>query len=58
MVFKAIENTLIHILNTENHNFLSAINQSFIIYHELEHLKMCLHTVIDMNETLNTYSIR
>ena len=23
------------------------------MYHELEHLKMCLGTVIDMNETFN-----
>ena len=35
--------------------FISYYNtQSFIIYHELEHLKMCLDTVTDMNETLNT----
>ena len=27
--------------------------QIFIMYHELEHLKMCLGTVIDMNETFN-----
>ena len=27
--------------------------QIFIIHHELEHLKMCLDTVTDMNETLN-----
>ena len=54
MLFKAIEKTLIHILGTENRNSLSAISQSFIIYHELEHLKMCLDTVTDMNETLNT----
>ena len=52
MFFQAIENTLIHILGTENHNLLSAITQSFIIYQELEHLKMCLDTVTDMNETL------
>ena len=32
---------------------MSAIAQSFIIYHELEHLKICLDTVIDMNETPN-----
>ena len=47
-----MENTLIHMLCTQDHNFLSAITQSFIIYHELEHLKMCLNTVTDMNETL------
>ena len=35
----------------KNHNFLSAITLSFIIYHELEHLKMCLDTVTDMNAT-------
>ena len=46
-----MENTLIHILGTENQNFLSAIIQSFIIYHELEHLRMCLDTISDMNET-------
>ena len=54
MFFKAIKNALIYILGTENHNFLSTITQGFIIYHELEHLKMCLDTVTDMNETLNT----
>ena len=27
--------------------------QIFIIYHELEHLKMCLDTVTGMNETVN-----
>ena len=46
-----MENTLIHILGTENQNFLSAIIQSFIIYHELEHLRMCLDTITDMHET-------
>ena len=46
-----MENTLIRMLGTENHNFISAITQSFIIYHELEHLKMYLDTVTDMNET-------
>ena len=43
---------LIHILCTRNHDILSAITQSFIIYHELEHPKMCLDTVTDMNEIL------
>ena len=46
-----MENTLIHILCTQTHNFLSAITQIFITYHELEHLKMYLDTVTDMNET-------
>ena len=46
-----MENILIHILGAENHNFLSAITQRFIIYHELEHLTMYVVTVTDMNET-------
>ena len=28
-----------------------------IIYHELQHLNMCLDTVTDMNETLNTVTV-
>ena len=49
-----MENTLIHILDTKNHNILSAVTQSYILYHKWEHLKMCLDTTTDMNGTLNT----
>ena len=41
-----MENTLIHMLGRKNNNFLPAITQSCIIYHEL--------SATDMNETLNT----
>ena len=54
MLFKAIENKLVQVLGTENHDILLAITQSFVICHELEHLKMCLDVVTDMNETRNT----
>ena len=34
---------------------MSAVAQGYIIYHELEHLKICLDTATDMNEyKLNT----
>ena len=46
-----MENTLIHIPGTFIFQVIHI--QSFIIYHELEHLKICLDTVIDMNETPN-----
>ena len=49
-----MENKLVQLLGTENHNILLAITQSFFIYHELEHLKMWIDVVTDMNETLNT----
>ena len=45
-----MKNTLIHILDTKNHNFLSAVTQSYVVSHNLEHLK----TATGMNETLNT----
>ena len=49
-----MENTLVHILGTQNHSFLSDVVQSYILNHELEHLKTYLDTAIDMNRTLNT----
>ena len=46
-----MENTLIHIPGTFIFQVIHI--QNFIIYHESEHLKICLDTVIDMNETPN-----